>query len=79
MGKIILCATERHPKNKAVFWHSQNGFMKGKSCLSNSIFYNNITHLVAEGKVVHKVFLGFSKAFDTILHSVLQENSPNLR
>ncbi|KAK4830609.1 LOW QUALITY PROTEIN: hypothetical protein QYF61_012052 [Mycteria americana] len=30
-----------------------------------------VTHLVDEGKVVDVVFLDFSKAFDTVLHSIL--------
>ena len=45
--------------------------VKGKSCLMNLIsFYDKITHPVDEGKAVDVVYLDFSKAFDTISHSI---------
>uniref|UniRef100_A0A803XPX6 Reverse transcriptase domain-containing protein n=1 Tax=Meleagris gallopavo TaxID=9103 RepID=A0A803XPX6_MELGA len=53
---------------------SQHRFVKGRSCLSNLIsFYDLVTHLVHEGKAVDVVYLDFSKAFDTVFHSVLLE------
>ena len=51
--KIILGTVERHLKNNAVIRHSQHGFTKGKSCLTNLIsFYDKVTRLVDEGKAV---------------------------
>ena len=51
---------------------SHQGFMKGRSCLTNLIsFYDWVTRLVDEGKAVDVVYLDFSKAFDTVSHSFL--------
>jgi len=47
--------------------------MKGRSCLTKLIsFYDQVTHLVDEGKAVDVVYLDFSKAF-AVPHSILLE------
>jgi len=48
--------------------------MKGRSCLTNLIsFHDQVIRLVDEGKAVGVVYVDFSKAFDTVLHSILLE------
>ncbi|KAK4810310.1 hypothetical protein QYF61_017357 [Mycteria americana] len=74
MEQIILSATTWHVPDNQVIRPSQHGFMKGRSCLTNLIsFYGKVTHLEDEGKAVDLVYLDFSKAFDTVSHSVLLE------
>ena len=71
--KIIIPGTiERHLKKNAIIRHSHHEFTKGKSCLTHFIsFCDKVICPVDEGKVVDVVFLDFSKAFDTVLHSIL--------
>ncbi|KAK4818500.1 hypothetical protein QYF61_014230 [Mycteria americana] len=53
---------------------SQHGFMKGRSCLTHLISDDDrVTHLVDEGKAVDVIYWDFSKAFDTVSHSILLE------
>ncbi|KAK4824860.1 hypothetical protein QYF61_020277 [Mycteria americana] len=72
MEQIILSVLNRHVQANQGIRPSQHGFMKGRSCLTNLIsFYEQVTHLVDEGKAVDVIFLDFSKAFDTVSHSIL--------
>ena len=72
MEQIILGEITQHVYGMQGIRPSQQRFMKGRSCLTNLIsFYNWVTRLVDEGKAVHVVYLDFSKAFDTVFHSIL--------
>jgi len=74
MEWFILSALTRHVKDNQGIRPRQHKFMKGRSCLTNLIsLYDQVTHLVDEGKAVDVVYLDFSKAFDTIPHSILLE------
>ncbi|PKU30014.1 rna-directed dna polymerase from mobile element jockey- hypothetical protein [Limosa lapponica baueri] len=61
----------KHMEEKKAI-RSQHGFTKGKSCLTNLIaFYDGMTGWIHEGSVVDVVYLDFSKASDTVSHSIL--------
>lgn len=48
--------------------------MEDRSCLTNLISScHKVTHLVDEGQAVDAIYLGFSKAFDTVSHRILLE------
>jgi len=72
MEWFILSALTRHVKHKHGIRPSQHEFMKGRSSLTSLIsFCDQSTHLVDEGKAVDVIYLDFSKAFDTVPHSIL--------
>ncbi|PKU38527.1 rna-directed dna polymerase from mobile element jockey-like [Limosa lapponica baueri] len=74
MEQIILSAIMRHVEDNQVIRPSQHGFMKGRSCLTNLIFfYDKMIRLVDEAKALDVVYLDFGKAFDTVSHSILLE------
>jgi len=64
----------RDTQRNQVIRPSQHGFMKGRSCLTKLIsFHDQVTRLVDERKAVDVVYVDFSKAFDTVPHSILLE------
>ncbi|CAM4524209.1 unnamed protein product [Caretta caretta] len=72
MEQVLKESILKHLHERKVIRNSQHGFTKGRSCLTNLIaFYDEITDSVDEGKAVDVLFLDFSKAFDTVSHSIL--------
>ena len=51
---------------------SQHGFMNGTNLIA---FYDDMTNLADEARTVDVVYLNFGKAFDTVSHLILIDNS----
>lgn len=63
-----------HTGDNKVNRPSQYGFMKDRSCLANlTSFFDKITHSEDKEKAVDVAYMCYSKAFDTISHSLLLE------
>jgi len=72
MEQVILDVICKQVEEKKVIRSSQHGLTKGKLCLTNPIdFYDGMTGWVGEGRAVDVIYLDFSKAFDTVSHTVL--------
>jgi len=74
MEQFYLSAFTGLVKDNQGIRPSQHGFMKGRSFLTNLMSFSDpVTRLVDEGKAVDVVYVDFSKAFDTVPHSILPE------
>ena len=66
---IIARAIRKHLDDHKLIRHSQHGFSKGKSCLTNLLsFYRKVFETIDNGDRYDIVFLDFSKAFDKVPH-----------
>lgn len=56
--------------------HSQHGFMRGKSCLDNLLsFYDKVTHLVDQWKLVGVIFGGILAKLSVFFLSYVQHTA----
>lgn len=74
MEQIILSTITWHIQDNQVTRPSQSGFLKGRSCLTNRVFFcESVSHLLDEEKAMDVVYWDFSKAFGVVSHSILLE------
>lgn len=73
MEQIILSVMTQHKQDSQVIRPRQHGFRKGRSCLTDLIFSDEVTCVVNEEEAVDVAYLDFSKAFDTVSYSTLLE------
>lgn len=72
LEQILMDTRLRHMENKGVTGHSQNGFTKGKSCLTNLVvLYNRVRVLMDKGRATALIYLALCKAYDTVPHDTL--------
>ncbi|CAM5107079.1 unnamed protein product [Eretmochelys imbricata] len=72
MEQVFKESILKHLEERKVIRNSQHGFTNGKSCLTNLIASYLITEgNVDTGKAVDVIYLDFSKAFDTVSHSMI--------
>ena len=69
---IIAREIRKHLDEHKVIRHSQYGFSKKKSCLTNLLFfYRKVFETIDKGDEYEIVYLDFSKAFDRVPHKRL--------
>ena len=72
LESIVRDAIVEHLKRHNLIGDSQHGFLKGRSCLTNLLFFlEKVTAFVDEGYPVDVLYLDFSKAFDKVPHKRL--------
>ena len=72
MEQIVQDTISRELEEKMVVRSSQCGFTREKSCSTSLVaFCEVINGWVDGGRAVDVVYLDFSKAFDTVSHTIL--------
>ena len=72
LESIITDAIVKHLETNNLFFDTQHGFRKNRSCLTNLLeFFHVIYNVFDEHKAVDLVYLDFQKAFDKVPHKRL--------
>ena len=72
LESLIKDELVEHLENYSIIKHTQHGFVKGRSCLTNLIEYlEYVSEELDKGNPVDSIMLDFSKAFDKVPHQRL--------
>src|SRR6266516_122447 len=72
MEKIIKQKLDEFLKINNILVGSKHGFVKGKSCLTNLlVFQDSVYKKIDEGSAVDVIYLDLQKAFDKVPHAIL--------
>jgi hypothetical protein len=72
LESLIKDKVMKHLEEEKLIKDSQHGFMPGRSCTTNlTIFLDELTKAVDNGKAADVFYLDFAKAFDKVAHQWL--------
>lgn len=70
MMQILMETMLMHMDSKEMIGDCEDGFTKGKLCLTNLVAFYDVAMALADRRVTDVTYLASCKAFDTVLHDI---------